>query len=148
MSIINIEETRTENPECTTLYDFLKANPGDYDVWDTKFCNCITICFDDDEEYPPEDDYDGFVLELTKKVKLVEKPANEKSCVAVADWSEMIEKNFDKFKAFTKEYWWRDYSDKDKFIYKWIRELNAYVCGYVSESIYPHLLELIKTLEL
>ena len=56
----------------------------------------------------------------------------------------------DKFKQFTKDNWndncqYED--DIDEFIYQWIKEINLYMAGYVSDRFYPVLNKLVDSLE-
>lgn len=124
-----------------TLYEYLRMRENDFDTCDTVFDTGVTVCYIDEEE----DEYDKFCNGIIKKVDVIH--INE-DCPTV-NWYEMIERNIDKFKAFTKEHWYADcqYEDDiDDFIYEWINEIQAYMAGYVSEDFYFVLNELVDSL--
>lgn len=59
-------------------------------------------------------------------------------------WTDFIKKHIKAFKKFTKEHWVRTYKDDlDEFIYQWIKELHLYGAGYVSESEYKALVDML-----
>lgn len=125
-----------------TLYEYLKMSETDFDTCDTVFDNGITVCYIDEEE----DEYDKFCNGIIKKVDVIH---IYDDCLTV-NWYEMIERNIDKFKAFTKKYWYANcqYEDDiDDFIYEWINEINAYMAGYASIDFYSVLNELVNSLE-
>ena len=125
-----------------TLYEFIEINGHSYDTYDCDYDAEITVedCCEDDK-----DDYYRFCNELYKKVKICGKLFNEYS--VQVNWSELIEKNLEKFKQFTKEHWITDYEDLDDFICEWIEEIHHYFCGNVSEEFYTTLYEFVKTLK-
>lgn len=116
-----------------TVYEYIKMNRCDYDVYDNEFDACITCC-DCSEDYGGEDDefYYKFYTGIQKLANVVE----IKKDWIIADWSAMIRHN----KAILEEYmyknWKRDYEDEDDFIYEWIREFHLWGAGYVIESAY------------
>ena len=123
------------------LYDLLVISDSDYDTYDTEYDACITCCSIDDD---PDDFNDKFYHEMCKKVDVVE--AN--GCNLTVNWCELIESNLEKFKAFTNEHWKKSYEDDDdEFVYQWIREINYYFAGYVSEDFYETLYNFALTLE-
>lgn len=123
-----------------TLYDYLKMSENDYDTYDTEYCAEVTVCYIDEEE----DDYDKFCNGIIKKVDVVEINGN----TLTVNWSELIERNMDKFKRFTKKYWNRQYEDDiDEFVYQWINEIHMYMAGYVGESFYSILNKFVDSLE-
>lgn len=123
------------------LYDLLVISDSDYDTYDTDYDACITCCSIDDD---PDDFYDKFYHEMCKKVDVVE--AN--GCDLTVNWCDVIENNLDKFKAFTNEHWKYTYEDDDdEFVYQWIREINYYFAGYVSEDFYETLYNFALTLK-
>lgn len=126
-----------------TLYEFLEATKSDYDVCDTEYYALVTVCYG----YGESDDYNKFCGEIIKKVDFVSQINN---ITLTANWSGMIEKNLDKFRAFTKEHWRDDCQyedDDDELVYQWIIEIDRYMAGFVSEDFYTDLLALAKTLE-
>lgn len=125
-----------------TLYEYLKMRENDFDTCDTVFDTGVTVCYIDKEN----DDYDKFCNGIIKKVDVIH--IND-DCPTV-NWYEMIERNMDKFKAFTREHWREDcqYEDDiDDFIYEWINEIDYYMAGYVSIDFYSVLNELVNSLE-
>ena len=123
------------------LYDLLVISDSDCDTYDTDYDACITCCSIDDD---PGDFYEKFYHEMCKKVDVVEANGND----IVVNWCELIERNFSKFKAFTKEHWKYTYEDNDdELIYQWLNEINLYFAGYVSEDFYETLYNFALTLE-
>ena len=125
-----------------TLYEYLKLKENDFDTCDTVFDTGVTVCYIDEEK----DEYDRFCNGIIKKVDVIYIDDN----FLTVNWYEMIERNVDKFKAFTKRYWRIDCQyedDKDEFIYQWINEINAYMAGYADEDFYIELNKLVDNLE-
>ena len=125
-----------------TLYEYLRLKEDDFDTYDTVFDAGVTVCYIDKEN----DEYDKFCNGIIKKVDVIHIDGD---CPTV-NWYEMIERNIDKFKVFTKENWYEDcqYEDDiDDFIYEWINEIDKYMAGYVSEDFYSVLNELVNSLE-
>jgi hypothetical protein len=122
------------------LYDFLIMSKCDYDTFDTEYDGIITcVCIEDE----PEDYYEKFYHEMCKKVEIV-RVINK--CLVV-NWSNLIERNLEKFKEFTNEYWKYKYEDdNEEFIYQWINEIQAYFAGYVGEDFYETLYKFAETL--
>lgn len=126
-----------------TLYEYMKKSEYDYDTYDTKYCAGVTVCYIDDEY--EEDDYDKFCNNIIKKVEVVEINGD----TLVVNWSELIERNMDRFKEFTSKYWNKNsqYEDDiDEFEYQWINEIHYYMAGYVSEDFYSVLNEFVNDL--
>lgn len=126
-----------------TLYEYLKMSENDYDTYDTVYDTGVTVCYiDDEDEY---DDYDKFCNGIIKKVNVIH--INE-DCPTV-DWTSLIKRNINKFKAFTKKHWYENcqYEDDiDEFIYQWINEIHQYMAGNVSEDFYIELNKLVDSL--
>lgn len=126
-----------------TLYEFLNATKRDWDTYDTEYCAEVTVCHIEEED----DNYDRFCNGICKKVEFVEQTGD---CRATVKWTELIRRNLDKFKAFTKENWYANCQyedDEEEFIYQWICEIHQYMAGNVSDSIYVKLIKLVETLE-
>jgi hypothetical protein len=122
------------------LYDFLVLTDCDYDTYDTEYDNIITCVSIDGK---PEDDYEKFYQEMCKKVEVYHVGEYE----LTVNWSDLIQRNLDKFKAFAKEHWRYAYEDDDdELIYQWIKEIHLYFAGYVSEDFYEVLCEFVETL--
>lgn len=128
------------------LYDFVKLTENDYDTYDTVYDAEITVCFIEEDE-AENDNYDKFCIELMKKVDM-EKQTDD--CILVVKWTDLITKNMEKFKEFTKKHWYETCQyddDEDEFIYQWLNEINQYMAGYVSEKFYDTLVGFVETLE-
>lgn len=127
-----------------TLYEYTRENKyTDFDVRDVDYDTIVTVCYIDQED--ETDKHSKFCNSIIKKVQFVDR-INDYTLVA--DWTALIEHNIEKFKAFTKEYWYNQYEDdEDEFVYQWIKEIHAYMGGYVSESFYGTLCEFVATLE-
>lgn len=125
-----------------TLYEYLKIKENDFDTCDTVYDTGVTVCYIADED--EEDEYDKFCNGIIKKVDVIHM---DEDCPTV-NWTEMIERNIDKFKAFAREYWIYDYeNDIDEFIYQWINEIHYYMAGYVDEDFYSVLNKFVNSLE-
>ena len=123
-----------------TLREFLRVTEGDYDTYDTEYDAEVTCCWND----TINDNYDKFCDLIHQKVKVVRGGA----CNGlIVNWCELIRKNMDKFKAYTKENWRYQYDDEDEFIYQWICEIHLYLAGYVSDDSYAELVTLAENLE-
>ena len=126
------------------LYDFMKMSENDYDTFDAVYDADVTVCFI--EENKSNDSYEKFCIELMKKVE-VEKVNGD---ILIVKWTELIQNNMEKFRAFTKENWYESCQyedDEDEFIYQWINEIHQYMAGNVSEDFYDELVKLVETLE-
>lgn len=126
------------------LYEIMKLSQNDYDTYDTVFDADVTVCYIAENEV--RDNYDKFCIELMKKVE-VEKINGDD---LIVKWTELIQKNMEKFKAFTKENWYENCQyedDEDEFIYQWIKEIHYYLAGYVDEDFYDELVNLVESLE-
>lgn len=125
-----------------TLFEYLQMTECDYDTYDTKYDAGVTVCHIYEED--DNDDYDKFCNGIIKKVNVVKINGD----ILIVDWSELIERNMDKFKAFTKEHWRYQYEDDiDEFECQWINEIHMYMAGYVSESFYSKLNKFVDSLE-
>ena len=125
-----------------TLYEYLKMRENDFDTCDTVFDTGVTVCYIEEEK----NEYDKFCNGIIKKVDVIHIDDD----FPTVNWYEMIERNIDKFKAFTKKHWYEtcQYEDDiDEFIYQWINEIDAYMAGNVSIDFYSVLNELVNSLE-
>ena len=122
-----------------TLFEYLQMTECDYDTYDTKYDTGVTVCHIDEEC----DEYDKFCNGIIKKVDVV----GINNDILTVNWSELIERNMDKFKEFTAEHWRYQYKDDiDEFEYQWINEIHMYMAGYVGDSFYSVLNELVDSL--
>lgn len=127
----------------TTLYDYLKMTENDYDTYDTEYDAEVTVCYIDDED--EADEYDKFCNGIIKKVNVVKVNGD----ILIVNWSELIERNMDKFRKFSAENWRTDCQyedDDDEFVYQWINEIHMYMAGCVGESFYSELTKLVDSL--
>lgn len=123
-----------------TLYEYIKLTEADYDTYDITYDAVVTVCYIEEEC----DEYDMFCNGITKKVNVVKILGD----TLTVDWSELIERNMDKFKKFAKKYWLRQYEDDiDEFVCQWIQEIHMYMAGYVSEDFYATLNEFVDSLK-
>ena len=127
-----------------TLYEYLKMSEDDFDTYDTTYDAVVTVCYIADEDEC--DNYDKFCNGIIKKVNVIHIDTH----YLTVDWTEMIMRNIDKFKAFTKENWRENCqyeNDIDEFVYQWINEIHLYMAGYVDEDTYAELNKLVDSLE-
>lgn len=126
------------------LYDFLKISQNDFDTEDTIYCAVVTVCYIDEEDIT--DNYDKFCIEIMKKVEIEKQVGN----ALLVKWTELIQNNMEKFRAFTVENWYENCqyeNNDDEFIYQWINEIHQYMAGNVSEDFYDELVKLVESLE-
>ena len=126
------------------LYEYLKLTENDFDTCDTVYDTGVTVCYIADED--ENDAYDKFCNGIIKKVDVVSVDDDS----PIVNWTEMIERNINKFKAFTKEHWYENCQyedDVDEFIYQWINEIDQYMAGNVSMDFYDELNKLVDSLE-
>lgn len=123
-----------------TLYEYIQMTECDYDTYDTEYDAEVTVC----HIYEENSDYDKFCNGIIKKVDVAKIHGDS---VAV-NWSNLVERNMDKFVWFAREHWAYDYEDDiDEFIYQWIKEIHFYMAGYVSEDFYSVLNKFVDSLE-
>lgn len=120
-----------------TVKEFLTLQECSYDIYDTEIDAVVTCEYIDEIN----DNYDKFCDLIQSKVKIV-----KGGDCPIANWSELITKNFEKFKAFAKEHWRYSYDD-DELIYQWIKEFHAYLAGMVSENFYEILVKFFEEIE-
>lgn len=126
-----------------TLYDYLKMSENDFDTYDTTYDAVVTVCYIADED--EEEEYDKFCNGIIKKVNVVHVDTH----YLTVNWTELIERNIEKFKAFTKAHWYESCQyedDVDEFIYQWINEIHQYMAGNVSIDFYVELNKLVDSL--
>lgn len=121
-----------------TLYEFIKMENNDFDTYDTVFDAEVTVCVPYDKE---KDWYDKFYNFIIKHVQFVEK-LNDGECTA--DWYNFIKENIKVFRQAANDMWRLDYiniDDDDDLIYEWIKEIEGWLAGYVSETEYRKFME-------
>lgn len=124
-----------------TLYEYLKMSEADFDTYDTVYDAIVTVCYIADEDVA--DEYDKFCNGIVKMVDVVKVYGYD----LTVNWSELIKRNLDKFKEFTKKHWKYQYEDDaDEFVYQWINEIHMYMVGYVSMDFYTVLNEFLNNI--
>ena len=117
-----------------TLYDFILQEQGDFDTYDTVFDVCVTVCepyeYDEGEE---KEYYDIFSDMIIKMVEVEEKTGE---CTCICKWSDFIKNNIETCRNAAEELWYSAPKEDDDLIYEWIKEINSWMAGYVSESVY------------
>jgi len=117
-----------------TLYDFILQEQGDFDTYDTVFDVCVTVCepyeYDEGEEKQYYDIFNDLIM------KNVEVDYKKSDYECICKWNDFIEKNIETFRKAADELWYHTPKNDDDLIYEWIREINSWIAGYVSESVY------------
>ena len=117
-----------------TLYDFILQEQGDFDTYDTVFDVCVTVCepyeYDEGEEKQYYDIFNDLIM------KNVEVDYKKSDYECICKWNDFIEKNIETFRKAADELWYHTPKNDDDLIYEWIREINSWMAGYVSESVY------------
>lgn len=120
-----------------TLYDFIVMENNDFDTYDTVYDAEVTVCVPCEKE---TDWYDKFYNFIIKRVMFVKK-ISDGECNA--DWSKFITDNLDLFREIANDMW-NDGTvpdDDDDLVYEWIKEIEGWLAGYVSENEYQHFME-------
>lgn len=120
-----------------TLYDFIVMEKTDFDTYDTVFDVEVTVCVPNDDE---SDYYDKFYNFIIRHVEFVEKTSKYE---CTAEWTKFITDNIDVFRIAARRMWREETVPKtdDDLIYEWIKEINGWLAGYVSETEYAEFME-------
>ena len=117
-----------------TLYDFILQEQGDFDTYDTVFDVCVTVCepyeYDEGEEKQYYDIFNDLIM------KNVEVDYKKSDYECICKWNDFIEKNIETFRKAADDLWYHTPKNDDDLIYEWIKEINSWMAGYVSESVY------------
>lgn len=113
----------------TKLSEVVNSSQDDFDTYDTVYDVIITVCYDPyDKDY-----YDKFCNGIINYINVVRFGKDTLTC----DWADFIERNIDVFKDFTANYWGEQYEDDDdEFVYQWLNEIEGFLAGNTSESVY------------
>ena len=117
-----------------TLYDFILQEQGDFDTYDTVFDVCVTVCEPYEYDEGEEKEYYDIFNDLIMKNVEVDYKKSDYECIC--KWNDFIEKNIETFRKAADELWYHTPKNDDDLIYEWIREINSWMAGYVSESVY------------
>lgn len=122
-----------------TLYDFVRMEDTDFDTYDTVFDVEVTVCVPYDDSEITEW-YDKFYNFIIKHVEFKEKISE---CECTAEWTNFITDNLEVFREVANDMWYDDRvpDDNDDLIYEWIKEINSWLAGYVSEVEYQKFME-------
>lgn len=121
------------------LYDFLKFEDSDFDTYDNVYDIEVTVCVPY-EGTNSNDWFDKFYDFILKHVWVLRKTGE---CSCVADWTQFVTDNLELFKEIATDMWREEAipNDEDDLIYEWIRELDNWLTGYVSETEYRIFME-------
>lgn len=128
------------------LFEFINTTQKDFDTYDDVYDASVTVCFIEDD-YDEDDEFHNYDKFCNDIIKLVEVIKQTDDCTLLVKWTDLINRNMEKFKDFTKKYW-RDTCqyDDDELVYQWINEIDSYMAGNVSLSFYKTLVEFVGTL--
>ena len=130
-----------------TLYEYMKVEQDCIDTYDNVYDAIVTVDYIEDDEYmenPDDENYYKFSVEILKKVNVVKNVGDN----LIVNWNELISNNMEKFREFSSENWYEQYEDDDdEFVYQWIKEIHMYLAGYVGESTYGKMLDLLATIK-
>ena len=129
-----------------TLYEFLKLEKADFDTYDTVFDIEVTVCcpmeffVNGTGKYTDDKWYDTFYDFILKHVEFVEKTGE---CSCVVNWYKFIKDNMETFRECANDMWKEGTvpDNEEDFIYEWIKEINGWLIGYVSETEYKIFME-------
>ena len=123
-----------------TLYDFLKLVKADFDTYDTVFDIEVTACEPYESPMENMEWFDKFYDFILKHVEFVEKTGE---CSCVVNWYKFIKDNMETFRECANDMWKEGTvpNDEEDFIYEWIKEINGWLTGYVSETEYKIFME-------
>ena len=117
-----------------TLYEFITLEQADFDTFDTVYDTCVTVCEPDEYEVGEQKEYYDIFSDLIMQMVEVEEKTGE--CTCLCKWSDFIEKNIATFRKAADELWTGTPKSDDDLIYEWIKEINSWLAGYVSERTY------------
>lgn len=126
--------------EFLTPSDLLSENNDYIEFYDDRFDAFVALDYVSEKKLNCKEDkyYYRFLNYLNNNVQVL----SAGNCICA--WTDFIKKHIKAFKKFTKEHWTRTYEDDmDEFIYQWIRELHLYGAGYVSETEYKALVDML-----
>lgn len=119
-----------------TIAEFLKIAQRDFDTYDTVFDVEVTCC---DMIHDKETDYyTRFCKFIYGKVEVVKMCGD---CEMVCKWADFIGRNLEIFREAAREMWTWLPEDDDDLVYEWIKEINLWFAGYVSETEYRQFME-------
>ena len=117
-----------------TLYEFITLEQADFDTFDTVYDTCVTVCEPYEYEDGEQKEYYDIFSDLIMQMVEVEEKTGE--CTCLCKWSDFIEKNIATFRKAADELWTKTPKADDDLIYEWIKEINSWLAGYVSENTY------------
>ena len=117
-----------------TLYEFITLEQADFDTFDTVYDTCVTVCEPYEYEEGEQKEYYDIFSDLIMQMGEVEEKTGEGTCLC--KWSDFIEKNIATFRKAADELWLRTPKADEDLIYEWIKEINSWLAGYVSEKTY------------
>lgn len=117
-----------------TLYEFITLEQADFDTFDTVYDTCVTVCEPYEYEEGEQKEYYDIFSDLIMQMVEVEEKTGE--CTCLCKWSDFIEKNIATFRKAADELWTKTPKADDDLIYEWIKEINSWLAGYVSENTY------------
>ncbi len=137
------ELLREPDPIAISVKDMLSVAGGNLNVADVDYnasISCVQMDFENSTNY-----YSKFYDLMVSNTYITSVESIHFSEVE-ANWSDLIEKNYELFESFS-DMWWNDkYEDKEEFIDEWIHELQAYFSGQVNEEVYKSAYEHFKDL--
>ena len=117
-----------------TLYEFITLEQADFDTFDTVYDTCVTVCEPYEYEEGEQKEYYDIFSDLIMQMVEVEEKTGE--CTCLCKWSDFIEKNIATFRKAADELWMITPKADEDLIYEWIKEINSWLAGYVSENTY------------
>lgn len=122
------------------LYDYIIKKDADHDTYDVVYDICVTVCVPYRTESEEMDWFDRFYNFILKHINVIEE-ISDYECIA--HWSKFIEENLDVFTEAANDFWWEHLIPKnqDDMIYEWVKELDGWLSGGVSESRYHEFME-------
>ena len=140
LKLVHPDETKTTTfftQSEESLYAFLQKADRDYDTADSEYDCIVTVCAD---TYDKGDPYDNFCKKMLESVKIVDFTPDKRPIV---DWSQFIQRNLDKFRAFAKEHWYNGHDEDEELIYEWVLEIGKYLAGYLTDPLYTEVYNLL-----
>ena len=113
----------------------------DFDSYDNVYDVIVTICFDEETVDKPEDSFDRFVKYIVEHVDYIKGNGNYVIC----DWNGFVKAHEQVLRQYEHDCWRYNYDDdEDEFVYEWIREINLYLAGYISEAGYTDIVNRLE----
>lgn len=138
------ELLKEPDPVAISVKELLSVVDSNLNVADKDFndtISCVQLDFENNQNY-----FSKFYDLIVSNTYITSVESIHFSEVE-ANWSDLIEKNYDLFESFSNAHWNTTYEDKEVFIDEWINELQGFFSGKANEDIYKIAYEHFKDIK-